>query len=429
MSKDYKVYYYYASLDDKAVIMTDEDDEIRTVELQEIFHNKAHQFRMLKGYENKESDLRRFKKDFNIMCDELKKVSIKTKSNKYFAIKYKKYFNHNDAVFHNWKSYHKAEVLNKFEKVTKTEFYIMERCYNAGLITLNLDYKEKEIMCYSKDFSSYYSNLLINMKIPFREGKTYNLNSVTYGKLKYGIYRIEIKYTNNQFTNVFNFSEDNHYTSTLLNSIYKYKDFFGLSFKLLEVDETYDYNALIWEYDDLMDGEKLFGQWLKDMLSVKAKIPKNKLLKHLLSTIGGTLTSFKNLYINNFSELDITSIYGNIDSEYKLRKKTDTGLYKYVKSDDAYKYNFARIKPFLVSFGRKKLFELIMKHNLIDKVVAIHTDRITLTEDYDFSKTNKYYPIHEDKSSGMIKFYNAIHYKHICQKCNTEYSNNEKHKC
>lgn len=44
------------------------------------------------------------------------------------------------------------------------------------------------------------------------------------------------------------------------------------------------------------------------------------------------------------------------------------------------------MKPFIVSLGRKKMFKLVMKNNLIDKVVAIHTDRFRLTEDYDFSK-------------------------------------------
>ena len=428
MSKNYKVYYYYYDMNE-AVYMTDEDDEVRRCDLQEIFHEKSHQFSMLQGYDNTESDLKRFKKDFNILCDALKKVSIKTKSSKYFSIKYKKYFNHNDAVLYNWKAYHKAETLKKFERVSKTEFYIMERCYNSGLITLNLDYKEKPVMCYSRDFSSYYSNLLINMKIPYREGKVYNLDSVEYGKLKYGIYRVEINYTNNQFTNVFNFSQDNHYTSTLLNSVYKYKDYFGLTFKLLKVDDEYDYNALIWDYDDLMDGDKLFGEWLKDMLSVKEKLPKNKLVKHLISTIGGTLASFKNLYFDDFNDLDLTRINSTVDSEYKLRKITNSGTYKCVKSDEAYKYNFARIKPFLVSLGRKKMFELVMKNNLIDKLVAIHTDRLTLIEDFNFSIKNKYYPTPEEKSSGKIIFYNAIHYRHICNKCDKEYANYEKHEC
>jgi len=422
---DYKVYYYYADMNsNNAVYMTDEDNEIRVCNLQDIFHEKSHQFRLFKGYENKESDLKRFKQDFIDECDELKKVPIKTKSNKYFSIKYKKYYNHSDAVYYNWKSYIKSDVLKQFKKVRKEEFYIIERCYNAGLITLNLDYKNKPVMCYSRDYSSYYSNLLINMKIPFREGKKYNLESVNYGKLKYGIYRIEIKYTNNQFTNIFNFSEDNHYTSTTLNSIYKYKDYFGLSFNLLEVNDEYDYNALIWEYDDLMDGEKLFGDWLNDMLSVKKKIPKNKLVKHLISSLWGTLTGFKNLYFDDFEDLDLTRMNSSVDSDYKLRKITDSGKYKCVESDNAYKYKLARMKPFITSLGRKKMFELVMNNNLIDKVIAIHTDRLTLTEDYDFSKVCKYYPVPEAKSSGNIVFENAIYYKHICEKCNGQYSNN-----
>jgi hypothetical protein len=426
MSKNYKVVYYFNDeMSNKSFYMTDDNDEIKEMKGSDIFKagiNK-HKFRLLLGYDNSKTDLMRFKKDFNEQCDELKSVSLKTKSGKYFSINFKKYFNHNDAVYHNWKKYVDNTIINMFEPIKRTEFYIMERCYNAGLITLNLDYKEKVTKCYSRDFSSYYSNLLVGMKIPFEEGKTYKLNEndVEFGKLKYGIYRIQITYTNSKFSNVFNPSKQHHYTSTILNSIYKYKDYFGLTFKLLEPDDNYNYNALIYEYDQLIDGKLLFNAWLKDMLKVKAKIPKNKLIKHLLSTIGGSLTSFNNEYVEDFSDLDLTRMNSTVDSDYKLRKVTDNGLYKCVQSDNAYKHNLARFKPFLMSLGRKKMFEIIMKNNLIDNVIATHTDRITLTEDYDFSKTAKYFPLPEAKSSGNIIFHNAIHYYKICDICNGEY--------
>ena len=82
----------------------------------------------------------------------------------------------------------------------------------------------------------------------------------------------------------------------------------------------------------------------------------------------------------------------------------------------------ARIKPFLIALGRMKIIKLIMKHNLIDKVVAIHTDRITFNEPVDFSKLEKhYYPTFEEKSSGNIRFDNCVHYFHICPQCNEDY--------
>lgn len=72
-----------------------------------------------------------------------------------------------------------------------------------------------------------YIIAVVNMKIAFREGKNYEKESVTHEKWKYEIYRIEIKFTNwnnIKSTIVFYFSEDNHYTSTKLNSTNKNKE-------------------------------------------------------------------------------------------------------------------------------------------------------------------------------------------------------------
>ena len=134
-------------------------------------------------------------------------------------------------------------------------------------------------------------------------------------------------------------------------------------------------------------------------------------------------------YFDDFSDLDLTRMNSSVDSDYKLRKKTENGLYKCIKSDNAYKFNTARIKPFLVSLGRKKMLEMIMDNNLIDKVIAIHTDRITLTEDIDLSKTMKYFTIPEAKSSGNNIFYNSVQYSHSCLQCNIKYRFKDGHKC
>ena len=271
------------------------------------------------------------------------------------------------------------------------------------------------------------------MQLPYREGKIYQLKTedVTFGKLKFGIYRVKITYTNSKFTNVFNFSDSNHYVSSLLDAIYKHKDYFGLTLTLLEPDEEHNYNAMLYEYDDLMSGKIIFSNWLSDMMKVKKQIPKNRLLKHLISSIWGCLLGFKNVYFEeqNVSKLDFTRINSTEDSDYKLRNITDNELYKLVKSDDAYMHNLARIKPFMVGLGRKKLFNLIMDNNLIDNVIAIHTDRITLNKKYDFSKKHKYYPEPEAKSTGNIIFENPLHYRHVCEKCETVYRFKDGHDC
>ena len=428
-----KVIYYYYDMNYDVRYLNDEDDDVKFMTKEE-FHDKIrklHYFRPLDGYDNTDADLLRYKFDFNNQCKEAKSIKLKTRSGKYFSIDYKKYNTHKEAVFYNWKRHYVEKcVFDMFQKVTAKEFYAIERCYNAGLITLNLDFKEKVTECYSRDYSSFYPRLLETMKIPFEEGKLYSFkkDELIFGKLKYGIYRVQITYTNSKLTNIFNFSQDNHYTSQTLNSLQKYKEFFGIKFKLLKPDDTFNYNALIYEYDQLMDGKLLFGNWLKDMLSAKKQVPKNRLIKHLTSTLEGTLKSYKKILFDNFEDIDMTRINSNVESDYKLIKKTDNNQYQCVKTDDAYKYNLARLKPFLVATGRKKIFELIMQHNLIDKVVSIHTDRIALTEDFDYTN-HRYVPLPEAKSTGNIIFYSVVNYKHVCRKCEREYSFKDGHKC
>ena len=146
MTKDYEVRYYYTDIrKQKCIYMKDKDNEVYEMDVKEFYwieteKAKYHNFRLLDGYDNTPEDLKKFKKDFNLVSKELLKTAIKTKSNKYFGINYKKFHSHNDAVYYNWKQYVKKSILDMFEKIDRTEFYILERNYNAGLITLNLDY-------------------------------------------------------------------------------------------------------------------------------------------------------------------------------------------------------------------------------------------------------------------------------------------------
>ena len=64
--------------------------------------------------------------------------------------------------------------------------------------------------------------------------------------MDFGIYRVKIEYTNKDFTNIFNFSSENHYTSSTLYYLNKIKDKYGLKLTLLDDDDgDYDYNAFI----------------------------------------------------------------------------------------------------------------------------------------------------------------------------------------
>ena len=417
-----QVIYYYIS--NSIISYIRDDDETNTFyTMSYIELNEYHSFRLFDDYENTHEDLIRFKINFTKEVNEIKAKPIKDiRSKKYFKLDYKKYYSHSDAVLFFFKSTISSDDFNKFEQVNKDEFYIYERCLNSGLITLNLDYKNKPTQCYGQDFSRFYPNLLLSLKIPIVSGSKNQLETVEYGNLQYGIYRIKITYTNQAFTNIFNFSHENHYHSSTLNYLYTIKDKYGLTFELLQDDE-YDYNAYTYDYKNLISGKTIFKNWFKMLETLRTEYPKNKLIKFLMSSLWGTLTSFKKKYIKNEDneKYDITYLDDVDDSEYKIIKNKDN-LYHIVKSKNPYNYGLARIKPFLTSFARLYIMKFIHKTDSENHLIRIHTDGIVYNRPYEFDKMNlDYYPKPEDKTTGLINYHNSIYGYHICPHCNNEF--------
>jgi len=419
---DYKVIYFY-SQNDEVFYIEDEDknNTLHETTMKELKNpeNKFHHFHAFENYYKTHSDLIKFKEEFNTLTNEMKSVKLKTLNGKIYALYYKKFYNHNNAVLNVFLSRNKSNLMEQFEPITQEEFYIFERCLNSGLITLNLDYKNKETKCFGYDYSRYYTHLLTIMRIPTKAGVKHILDDVKWGKLEFGIYRVKITYTNEKFTNIFNFSKLHHYTSSTLNHLYKIKNDYGLSFELLK-DDKYNYNALIYNEKDLIKGSKIFNEWYKSLEIIKEKYPKNRLVKHLMSSLWGTLCSFKKVYTHNLEEYDVTYITSTEETEYKIIDHLEDDAYMMVNTSDAYKYPLARIKPFLTALGRLNIMKVIESEKLEDSITRIHTDGIVLNKEHDFTHL-KYYPKPEAKTTGNIKFKNALYGFHICPTCKEEF--------
>ena len=421
---DYKAIYYYCE-NSEIFYIDDESDELKIIDKLKSnwAENKYHSFRMFEDYENTHLDLIRFKKDFNKWVDEIKTVKIQVgRKKKYYYLNYKKYFNHNDAVYYYFTSKLCKEKLELFDSVSEDEFYIFERCLNSGLICLNLDHKNIPTECYGYDFSRYYTNLLLSLKIPMSRGKKSKINNLDFDNLDFGIYRVKIEYTNKDFTNIFNFSQENHYTSSTLYYLNKIKDKYGLILTLLN-DDDYDYNAFIYEKKDLILGKTLFNDWFKSLEKIREQYPKNRLVKHLMSSLWGTLCSYKKEYIfeDEVENYDISFLDDEETSEYKIIKHIDN-RYKIVKSSNAYNYGLARIKPFLTAFGRLKIMKFIHTCDIEKHLIRIHTDGLVFNKPIDFEKYNlDYYPKPEDKTTGIINYHNALYGFHCCKTCNKEF--------
>ena len=383
---------------------------------------KYNHFRTLKGYSGKD-DLLRFKEDFLKYVKEIDNERYHSKiKNDRCKINYLNAKNHEQKVFFLFYDMCPPDLYKKFVKVNADEFHLFQYTYNAGIITLDKEYQNQILKVYSYDFKAYFPNMMQHIKISTKSGKFRRFESVDFGNLQYGIYRCKIVTRDPNLQKLFCFSRENHYTSITLENLYKNKEYFKIDeFELLATCSKNDniYNAYVYDEKDLIDSKDLFGDWFKFLEKLKEKFPSNPLVKHLFSSLWGSLCKQNKKYINNLEDYDVSYIDDNIDSEYKIINYGNFG-YECVKPTNAYDNPLARMLPFMTSYARTFMLDYIIENKLIDDVIAIATDRFTLLKKYTPSD-NKYHPIFEKKSSGRIKFYNKTFYRHVCKECNAEY--------
>jgi len=363
-----------------------------------------------KDYETNLESLLKYRTDFN-KCN-----------NECYSLNYKKYYNHESAVMMTFqkKSSNILKTLN-LEPITFKEFIFMESTSNGGLINLDPDFANKTIQCFGYDFSAFYPNLLSNtdLQVPIKEGKRYKIKSLKWDKLRFGIYRVKITSDSKRFKKIFSFSKNNYYTHYSLLFAYRNQTKFSVSIELIIDGE---YNALLWDEDKLVNTSTIFRDWFDYLNNLKSKFPKNMLVKRLMSSLWGTLISYKREFVEdeNLFELDVSELDDPDHTEYKLlseRRYMDSNkdirtVYQIIKSSEPYKNNLARLKPFIVSYGRTMIGDLIISEDIIDDVVRIHTDGICLYKKYDFTHL-QYYPKPEDKTTGHIIWNNVNDYKKV----------------
>jgi hypothetical protein len=415
MFKPYRIYY---QKDDTIFFIEEKSNNLKEQTMKDKMTEDINYnyFEMFDGYEATNESAIQYRNDFEIWCKDLKEN----------GIYYQKYFHNNSAVMLTFKRFasHQLKAIKFDNKINFDEFINIESCHNGGLIYFDKEYTNKTVQCYGKDYSSFYpTNLSIStLKIPIGKGHKIKLKKIKFKELQYGIYHIKITCTNQEFYKIFSFSKRDRYTHYSLKFAYKHRKEFGVSF---ELNTTGEYNAIIYDDESLIDSSYLFENWYNNLMAIKIKHPKNKLVKHLLSSLWGSLCQFKKLYLNeeefnNLPDDSISDWDDNINTKYKILKEkisydeNNNQITKYilVESENAYSNPLARLKPFLLSYSRNIVGSLIIKENILSDVIRINTDGIILKKDYDFSHLD-YYPKTEDKTTGLIHWEHVNSYKKI----------------
>jgi hypothetical protein len=346
-----------------------------------------------------------------------------------------KYFNYYskasfERTYNGTKTSKSGGIIPKieFEKVNSPiEFKFIESCNNGGLRYVQEDIINVPTMCYGHDFAGFYPRIMGDLssdfRIPFKGGLAKRLTKLVFpenmnqpmekllSKLKLGIYRVSILSEHPDVKKVFNFSRDNFYTTYDILFAYQYKDMFNFTINLIVDGKV---NAYIYDtYDETIFSRQLYNGWYNKMMELKKKYPKNKLVKHLSSSLHGSSQAFNKLldqddFESSFLNDPIDTRYKIIDTKTVLNEDGYPDETHYViDTQDPYKYPYARLKCFLVSYGRTFLARYLIRNELIPHVLRIYTDGIVL--DHQHEPTEDYAPLSEDKTTGTITWLNATH--------------------
>jgi hypothetical protein len=213
---------------------------------------------------------------------------------------------------------------------------------------------------YSYDKNSAYPAAMIDnhFSFPICEGEYSRITELP-NPLPYGVYRVEIKRSRNEIIDrLFRFNETNHYTHF---DIQTAQDL-NLEINLIIDDEA---NSLA--YPKRGYGSEYFRQIINQRYDLR-KNQGIKLAKRIVNSMWGALaeknkikrTTRKQVNLNNGETILSLEPLGN---EIKVC---------YVKDNDFYKHDYARLGTFLLAKVRRDMVKIIFPYN--EHIKRFHTD-------------------------------------------------------
>ena len=260
------------------------------------------------------------------------------------------------------------------EHISIEESKWADMCNNGGLM-----YCKKGISdSYGYDGKAFYPSILASddFKIPCKQGKEIILEKlpIKQADVKCGYYKVRITCDNANFTKIFSFSQHHVYTHLSIRQAMMYKKMFNVSIELIQNGKP---NAYIYDDSCLISCSDIFGSWYDTLNKLKSQYPKNKLVKHLLSSIWGHL-SRTNKTTKTYDEIISQKLdIGRTEkAEYLIEDHhifPDKEYYVLVNRHNPYKFPL-RLKSFITSYGRNHISQVALLD--IDNVIRIQTDGI-----------------------------------------------------
>lgn len=382
---------YFKTLDDNHRCLY-EDDHFETLDYLPD-NTECHHYEVFKGYDATDDGLISFKADLIRWNEELK-------TNEILPIDYLKYYTHYSAVLMTFKRLCKGKYEDH-ETIDAIEARWIDMTHNGGLTYCNNGTHNS----YGYDFSAFYPTLMGQFKfiLPNKRGAEKFITEIP-KKISLGFYRVKITSEHEHATKLFAFSPDHVYNNISLAHALELQEDYNFNIELIIDDKP---NAYL--YPDGVRSSTIFGVWLDRLSKIKIKHPKNKLIKHLLSSLWGTLSQSNNIF-KTWDEIQSEGLKIGIGNgfDYKiLDYRAEKDYYKLQSMAEPYRHNI-RLKSFLTAYGRVKIAEVAQTN--IDGTLRIHTDGIV----FDKKMTEKFPSlIKEDKTTGKIEWKGVNCYKII----------------
>ena len=275
--------YYYNKIDGIFKIWNSETNLITSNDNIPFSTNRFHVF---KGYEANDEGLYKFVEDWKMWMFEIRHNDI-------LKIEYTKYFSHCCAVENTFKRLTPRKLYDLHEDIQFEENQWFNDCHCGGLT-----FCEPGIYnCYGYDFKSQYPNILNSddFKIPSKAGiPTFikKLSKIKDLKMGSGMYRVNIQCSNKEFNKIFAFSKSNTYVDISLKFALTRVKEFDIKIELIIDDKP---NAYLYDVESIVNTKPIFNNWFNKLNELKQQFPKNKLIKHLSSSLWGSITRKKKL--------------------------------------------------------------------------------------------------------------------------------------
>jgi hypothetical protein len=414
---------YYKQTDGMARVYNVKTKEFNTIHFADLYQIKK-RYAMLTGYQANDKELLRFCKDFKIWISEIKENDI-------FKFDYLKYSSHETVCVDMFKKLCHGKYED-MEDIDDIEYKYIEACNNAGVTYCN---KGKH-QCFGYDYSSQYPSILAteHFHIPTKRGKEQTIKELpNYPKV--GFYKVCIASQDSKFNKIWNYSAAHVYTNYSIAFAKKcQKEGYRVDINLVDCENNcYIYGDLEKTTDEVKNGvikcSKVFCKWYRYLFELKKTFPKNKLVKFMTSSLWGRLCEYNRL-MKTEDELEKNQLDFVLDYDpnhkYYVRaitysSKRECDVYELIESKRPYRFNIARIKPFLISKSRALVGAVAMEY--IDDVVRIHTDNVTFNKEHDDvvdKFTTKAMTLSkEEKTTGLIRFRGVATYRNYT---NDEYT-------